>query len=53
MKGIIFWLIAILTIILVNVVVEFIANIITMEMIMTVVVVALGISIFYILRKED
>lgn len=53
MKGIIFWLIAILTIILVSAVVEFIANIITMEMIMTVVVIALGISIFYILRKED
>ena len=53
MKGIIFWLIAILTIILVSVVVEFIANIITMEMIMTVVYITLGISIFYILRKED
>lgn len=53
MKGIIFWLIAILTIILVNIIVEFMANIVTMEMIMIVVVVALGISIFYILRKED
>lgn len=53
MKGIIFWLITILTIILVNIIIEFIANIVTMEMIMPIMYIALGISIFYILRKED
>lgn len=53
MKGLIFWLLAILTIILASITVEFIAKIITMEMIMTVVYIVIGISTFYILRKED
>lgn len=50
-RGIIFWIIAIALIIAVSAAVNVLAEIITMEMIMTVVYIALGISVIYIFKK--
>lgn len=50
-KGIIFWIIVIAFILIATSIGQALANLLTMNFIMTVVYVALGFSFIYILRK--
>ena len=50
-KGLFFWTIAIVAILLVSAIANILSNLITMETIMTVVYAALGFSFIYILKN--
>lgn len=52
LRGMLFWLTAIAIIIIVSVIANVLAEIITMKMIMTVVYIALRFSIVYIFKEE-
>lgn len=51
LRGMLFWIIAIAILIIVAAIVNVLAEIITMKMIMTIVYIALGISIIYIFKN--
>ena len=51
LQGFIFWTIAIVAILLVSTIANILSNLITMETIMTVVYIALGYGITYILKS--
>lgn len=51
LQGFIFWTIAIAFILLMTAIGQALANLITMDMIMTVVYIALGYSFIYILKN--
>lgn len=51
LQGFIFWTIAILAILVVFAVANILSNLITMELVMTVVYIALGYGITYILKN--
>lgn len=50
LKGIMFWLIAVVMVVAAGAIVNVLAGIITMEMIMTVVYIMLGVCILYIFK---
>ena len=51
LQGFIFWIIAIVFILLLTTIGQALANVITMELVMTVVYIALGYSFIYILKN--
>ena len=51
LTGIIFWTILILAMLAIFAIAEFLAKIITINFIMTIVYIAMGISIVYILKR--